>query len=37
MKNHNRNTIGVSALLQIDLMAVANIQHSLVKRLDWRK
>jgi hypothetical protein len=37
MQHHDRRAIGVPALLNIDLMTIANIQHPLIKRVDRRK
>jgi hypothetical protein len=34
MKNDNGYPVGVATLLHIDAMAVAHIQHPLVKRVD---
>ena len=37
MKDHHRRPLGIAALLHIDMMAVAHVQHALVKRVDRRE
>jgi hypothetical protein len=37
MQHHNGRAVWVSALLHINLVTFANIQHALIERVDRRK
>jgi hypothetical protein len=37
MENDDRRAIGVAALLHVDLVPVAHIQHPLIERVDRRE